>query len=252
MGSINLSSGTNSNACWVDPTIVKAGYTSRTYTLQTKAFESEVLCLTDLQFDYQAEQQIANKLKGLSEFGTRWWASWYQAQCIGMVDTKLSTISSTALDSDVNTGYDPFAGNSLPTAELEWDHLDQLYDILARTGGGEFAVGMANGMPAYSVNLGYAYKRKLWQVDQGVRDTVNWGDAFENFTARGINTAVYGFIPNVEMYPYRYDGSQRWIPPFINTDATKGRKSIPNPAYRTTANGGSAVYELVTVTARNI
>ncbi len=251
MGSISISSGTG-NGCLVDPTIIKAGYSSRSYGLQTKAFETEVLCLSDLQFDYQAEQQIANKQKGLSEYSIRWWSSWYQAQNIGMIDTKLSTLASGTTDEDVNTGYDPFSGLTAPTVELEWDHLDTLYDRLARVGGEEFAVGMAGGMPAYAINLGPGYKKKLWQVDQGVRDTVNWGDAFENFTARGINMAVYGYIPNVELYPYRYDGSQRWIPPFLNVDATKGRKSIPNPAYKTVVNGGSAVYEVVSITARNI
>jgi len=252
MGSITLSSGTG-NACLVDATVVKSGYTTRDYSLMTKAFESEVICLTDLQFSYQAEQQIANKQRGLSEFTTRWWASWYMAQNIGMIDTKLSTQAGGTFDEDVNAGYDPFAGNALPTVQLDWDHLDPLYDRLARVGGVEYAVGQAGGMPAYALNVGPGYKRKLWQVDQGVRDTVNWGDAFENFTPRGINMAVYGYIPNVELYPYRYDASQRWIPPFLNTDATKGRKAIPNPAYRTTASpGGAAVYELVSVTARNI
>lgn len=251
MGSISLSSGTG-NACLVDATVIKAGYTSRNYSLQTKAFESEVLCLTDLQFDYQAEQQIANKQRGLAQFSTRWWSSWYQAQNIGMIDSKLSTLANGVVDEDINSNYDPFAGNVLPTVELEWAHLQPLYDRLARVGGAEYAVGMANGMPAYAINLGPGYKRKLWQVDQGIRDTVNWGDAFENFTPRGINTAVYGYIPNVELYPYRYDGSQRWIPPFLNTDATKGRKFIANPAYRTPVNGGSAVYEVVSITARNI
>jgi hypothetical protein len=251
MGSIAINAGTG-NSCLVDATVVKAGYTSRSYQLQTKAFESEVICLTDLQFDYQAEQQIANKQKGLAEFATRWWSSWYQAQLIGMVDNKISTLANCALSETFNSNYDPFGGLTLPTVQLEWCHIQPLYDRLARVGGEQFAVGMANGMPAYSLNLGPGYKRKLWQVDQGVRDTVNWGNAFENFTARGINTAVYGFIPNVELYPYRYDGSLRWIPPFINTDATGGRKSVPNPAYRTTANNGNAVYEVVSISARDI
>lgn len=250
MGSISLNSGTG-NSCLVDPTIIKSGYTSRTYQIQTKAFETPVICLTDLQFDYQAAQQIGIKEKGLAQFSTRWWNMWYQAQNIGMIDNKISTAANCVVNSTTNQNYD-FSGLTLPSVQTEWCHLQPLYDQLARVGGEEFSVGMANGMPAYALNLGPGYKRKLWQVDQGVRDTVNWGDAFENFTARGINTAVYGFIPNVDLFPVRYDGSMRYIPPFINIDATAGRKYTNNPGYRTTANGGDAVYEVMTITARNI
>lgn len=252
VGSISLNSGTG-NSCLVDPTIVKAGYTSRTYQLQVKAFETPVICLTDLQFDYQAAQQISNLQNGLTQFSTRWWAMWYQAQNIGMIDAKVTTQANCTIDEVSNQDYDfTDAGLTPPAVELEWCHLQPLYDRLARAGGEEFAVGMAGGMPAYSLNLGPGYKRKLWQGDSLVRDTVNWGDAFQNFTARGINTAVYGFIPNVDLFPVRYDASLQYIPPFLNVDATKGRKYIQNPAYRTPANGGNATYEVITVTARDI
>jgi hypothetical protein len=252
MGSITLNTGTG-NACLVDPTIIKNGYTSRTYQLQTKAFETPELCLTDLQFDYQAVQAVMNYQKSLEDFSTAWWRMWYEAQTIGMVDTKITTLANCQVDEATSQGYDfNIGGLTLPTAEAEWCHLTPLYDRLAQTGAGEFAVGYANGLPLYSLNVGPGYKRKLWQVDQGVRDTVNWGDAFENFTARGINMAVYGFIPNVNLWPARYDSALRWIPPFLNTDATRGRKYVPNPAYKTPALGGNASYELITVTARDI
>lgn len=252
LGSISLSTGTGSG-CDITPTIVKNGYSSRTYSLQTQSFQTPTFCLTDLQFDYQAVQQIGNFQKSLEDFATAWWRMWYEAQTIGMIDTKVTTLTGGTTDEATSQGYDfNIGGLTLPTAELEWAHLFPLYDRLGQTGAGDFAVGYANGLPAYSLNLGPGYKRKLWQVDQGVRDTVNWGDAFENFTARGINMSVYGFIPNVNLWPARYDSALRWIPPFLNTDATKGRKYIPNPAYRTPANNGNATYELVSVTARDI
>ena len=252
MGSISLNTGTG-NSCLVDPTIIRSGWTTRNYQLQVKAFESPLICLTDLQFDYQAAQMIANMQRGMTEFSTLWWTMWYQAQVIGMVDAKVSTQANNTIDEVSSQDYDfDIPGLSLPTAELEWGHLQPLYDRLARVGAGEFAVGYSNGMPDYALNLGPGYKRKLWQVDEGVRDTVNWGDAFQNFTARGINKAIYGFIPNVDLFPVRYDGTLRWIPPFLNTDATGGRKFIPNPAYRAQSSGGGSVYEVVTVTARDI
>ena len=252
MGSIGLNTGTG-NVCLVDPTIIRSGSSIRDYQLQVKAFESPLICLTDLQFDYQAEQMVRNLEKGMTEFSVVWWSMWYQAQIIAMLDNKITTQADGLFDEAISTDYNfDIPGLDVPEAELEWAHLQPLYDRLARTGAGEFAVGYSNGMPDYALNVGPGYKRKLWQVDEGVRDTVNWGDAFENFTARGINRAIYGFIPNVDLFPVRYDGSMRWIPPFLNVDAANGRKFIQNPAYRTSAFGGNAVYEVVTVTARDI
>ena len=42
------------------------------------------------------------------------------------------------------------------------------------------------------------------------------------------------------------------IYPTINAAATSGRKNIPNPDYRTVANGGLAVYENVKVIMKDI
>lgn len=252
MSTISLSSGTGSS-CLIDATTIKSGYTSRNYQLYAKSWDSPVICLTDLRYDWQAVQQINNMVKGLGEYMTRWWAMWYQARIIEMIDTKISTLANCGIDEVISADPDFVDPNlTLPTAELEWCHLQPLYDRLARIGGAQYAVGYSNGMPDYALNIGPGYKRKLWQVDEGVRDTVNWGDAFENFTARGINRAVYGFIPNVDLFPVRYDGSMRYIPPFLNTDASVGRKSISNPAYRTPAFGGNAIYEVFSVTARDI
>ncbi len=241
MGSITVNTGTG-NFCSPNPDLVQNGYQERNYQLQTKAFRTNTICLTDLQFDYQAAEQMGIFQEGLVQYSTRWWAMWYEMQNIGMIDTKVSTLANCSLDQVTNQDYD-FSDAALtdPTAQLEWCHLNTLYDQLARVGGEQFAVGMAGGMPAYSLNVGPGYKRKLWQTDSLTRETVNWGDAFENFTARGINVAINGFIPNVDQYIPRYDGSFRLIPPFINVATTKGVKFQVN-----------AVYENFSVTARDI
>lgn len=254
VGSITVNTGTG-NFCSPAPDLVQNGYQERNYQLQTKAFRTNTICLTDLQFDYQAAEQMGIFQEGLTQYSTRWWAMWYEMQNIGMIDTKVTTLANCSLDQEVNQDYDfSDAGLTLPTAQLEWCHLNALYDQLARVGGEQFAVGMAGGMPAYSLNVGPGYKRKLWQTDSLTRETVNWGDAFENFTARGINVAINGFIPNVDQYIPRYDGSLRLIPPFRNVATTKGVKFEVNPAYYTPARhpNGAAVYENFTVTARDI
>jgi hypothetical protein len=254
MTALAISSGTG-NGCDTTETVVKSGYTDRSYSLYKWQVQSEVLCLSDIQFDFNPAKQIANKVEGLKQYNLHWWRSYYQAAFIGMSDNKISTTSAAGFTSYTNTNY-TFAGVAPATNEFAWAHANQIYDQLAGTGGEQHAVGMADGQPIYSMNLGPGYKRKLWQVDEGVRNTVDWMSAGKdwspNFRARGINKAVYGFIPNLDLWPIRYDNSMVYIPPFLNTDATKGRKFIPNPAYKTVALGGNAVWEVITITPRMI
>lgn len=254
MSALAVSSGTG-NGCDTAETVVKSGYTDRTYGLYKVNFNSEVLCLSDIQFDFDPAKQIANKVEGLKQYNIAFWRSYYQAAFIGMSDNKISTTGTASFTSYTNSNY-TWSGVANPTQQFAWAHARAIYDTLAWTGGLQHAVGMADGQPVFSMNLGPGYKAKLWQVDEGVRNTVNWMSAGKewspNFRARGIDKAVYGFIPNLDQYPIRYDNSGVYIPPFLNSDATKGRKSTFNPAYRTVANGGNAVYEVITITPRMI
>lgn len=254
MSALAISSGTG-NGCDTTENIVKSGYQDRSYSLYKYVVESEVLCLSDIQFDFNPAKQIANKIEGLRQYNLAWWRSYYQNAFIGMSDNKLSTTGAASFTFYTNSNY-TFSGVTSPTSEFNWAHGKYVYDLLASSGGEQNAVGMADGQPVYSMNLGMGYKTKLWQVDEGVRNTVNWMSAGKewspNFRARGIDKSVYGFIPNVDRYPIRYDGGMQYIPPFLNQDATKGRKNVPNPAYRTVLNGGNAVYEVITITPRNV
>ena len=85
---------------------------------------------------------------------------------------------------------------------------------------------------------------------------MNWqtgAGALENFTARGINTAINGYIPNLDLFPVRYaaDGKTK-IYPFTNTNTTSGRRAIRNPLWYTVAKGGLAVYEEFYILCRDI
>jgi hypothetical protein len=243
LSNLALSNGTGSGACDVDATVIQPGYINRSYRLEVDAWQTPVLCLTDLQFSWKAEQTIANLQTNLGQFTTVRTSDLYRMWNIRMVNTKVSTLSGNAVDTDSNSDTD-FTGVNVPTDYIEWEHLDPLYDIAMQLGAEQSAVGYSEGMPLLALCCGPGIKRKLFQNSDKVRATVNWGDAFQNFTARGINTSINGFIPNLDLYPVRYaaDGTTK-IYPTRNVAATSGMKSEPNPNYRTVANGGLAVYE---------
>lgn len=252
LSNLTLSDGTGAEACDVPAAQINHGYIQRNYQLEIDAWQTPVICLTDLQFDWKAEQTIGNLQKNLGQFTTVRVSDLYRMWNIRMVDKKRSTLASGSFDGDENSNTS-FAGLNLPTTALSWAHLDALFDELNQLGGEAHAVGYSEGSPLYALSCGPGIKRSLWQTDTKIRSTVDWGDAFQNFQARGINTSINGYIPNVDLFPVRYaaDGVTK-IYPTINVNATKGRKSIPNPDYKTVANGGLAVYEVVTVLCRDI
>jgi hypothetical protein len=243
-------SGVGSSGCTNAPTTVLDGYINRNFRLEKDSWRTRTFCLTDLQFSWQAAEQAKNLYQSLQQYTTVRWSDWYRVKNICMIDTKVTTGSGSVFDSDSNSNCD-FTGLDLPVAELNWDHLNCFYDSQIRLGAEP--VGYSEGQQLYTLSVGPGYKRKLWQTDTQVRDTVNWGDAFQNFTARGINTSINGYIPNVDDFPIRYraDGTTK-IYPTINTNASVGRKFIPNPDYLTVARGGLAVYEVFTILPRNV
>lgn len=250
LSNLSLSNGTGNAACVATPRTIQHGYINRNYRLEVDSWKTPEFCLTDMQFTWKAEQFARNLYMNLRNYAEVRWADWYRVKNICMIDTKVSTGSGSTYDSDTNSDCN-FDGVTAPTAELSWDHLNCLYDT--QTNLGAEPVGYSEGQPLYALNVGSYYKRKLWQTDNQIRDTVNWADPFQNFTARGINTSINGLIPNLDQWMIRYDADMNPIYPWINTAATVGRKYIPNPAYRTTASaGGEAVYETFQIVPRNV
>lgn len=247
-----LSSGTG-NPATVDATVIKSGHKKRTYQLGVAAFESEVIDLHTVQNRFQAVAQMTNKQKGLNEFVAVWNSDWHRVKNVGMINTKLSTTGATSF-TRVSNSLEVFTGLTLPTQYFNWIHGNLLYDELARLGAEDFAVGHAMGAAVYAIVCGPGYKRELFQNDEQVRETINYSaDSKLNFAPRGINQAVNGFAPNIDAFPMRFaaDGTTV-IYPTINQDTTSGRESVPNPDYRTVAQGGLAVYEVITILCRDI
>jgi hypothetical protein len=250
LGALALSNGTGNSACVASCTTVLDGYINRSYHLENDCYKTRTFCLTDLQFSWQAATMAANLQKNLQQYTTVRWSDWYRYKNICMTNTKVSTGSGSTYDSSDDSNCN-FAGVDLPTSNLSWDILNCLYDSQVHLGAEP--VGYSEGQPLFSLVVGPGLKRLLWQTNTLVRDTVNWGDAFQNFTARGINTSINGFIPNVDEFPIRYaaNGTTK-IYPTINANASVGRKFTLNPDYRTVAKGGLAVYENFKIMPMNV
>ena len=248
-----LSNGT-ADVCLVDPTEIRPGYIKRSYGLEYTAVRTPAICLTDLQFSWKAEQTIANLQANLGQYITVLFSDWYRMKSISMINTKVTTAAAGGL----NYGNDSLAAftgvGTLPAADLSWAHLNYLYDYEMQLGANNSAVGFSEGQPLLALVCGPGIKRNLWQDTTLIRSTVDWGDAFQNFQARGINTSINGYIPNLDLYPVRYaaNGTTKIYPTQNIDTGTQGWKSVPNANYKTVANGGLAVYEVFYILMRDI
>lgn len=251
-----LSNGTGNAACSPAVSNIGGGYTNRDFQLSVKAFETLPFCLTDLQFKFQAVAQAKAFEKGLSDYVLQWQADWFRRKNISMIDTKVSTMAGDTLSTASNSNEN-FAAVSLPTQVLSWSQMALMYDQLTNIAAEQNAVGYSDGEPVFSLNLGPGLKRRLFLTNTLNRTSVDFLDMGKeysrNFLARGIKSAYGGFLPNVDQNIIRYaaDGTTR-IYPWINQATTVGNKAVPNPNYRTVANGGLAVYETFSVMARGI
>lgn len=254
-----LSTGTGNGACSPGVINIGGGYLTRNFNLNVWAFQTEAFCLTDLQFKFQWEQQARFREKGLGDFVTQFQGDWARVNNIGQINTKIMPQGPGLFaesDNDSNFNFSNLAPFASTCGVLDWSMLGNIYDRLNQIGAQQNAVGMSDGTPVYSLNVGPGLKRRLFQTTNFVRTSVDFMDMGKeysrNFLARGIDSAINGFLPNVDLTAIRYDAGFNPIYPYVNGAVTVGTQAQQNINYRTVANGGKAVYEAFSIMARGV
>lgn len=260
---VALSSGTGNPACNPPATTINRGQDERTFKLYGAAFRTPTICLSDIKRAHAAARAAADAERGLSEYLTVWWSDFYRVQTLRQIDLKVSTVSNTAVEQVVSTSGD-FAGlSTLPGAELNWDHLEQLYfDLIRRGAADELSVGSSSGRPVFPLLISPYYKAKLFKRD--LYEEVKYTDsARELLEVLGVGGAVNGFVPIVDVFPIRIGANpaisttaelteSNFIYPTRNTNATYGRKYENNPDYLPSASGGKAQFEVAVILPREV
>lgn len=145
----------------------------------------------------------------------------------------------------------------LPTSDLTWDGLREVYELLQMRGAGTFAFGRSDGEDTFMLTIGGAAKTNLYRDDLiSGASAIAVQSLFQRFiSVRGIKTAARGFAPNVDIFPLRFNAVGELIYPMKNESLTgdnaAGGKSVPNPDYKPTYNGGKAVYEAAFINTTN-
>lgn len=270
---VALSNGTGDPACSTPATTVKRGEIHRTWKLYKTAFRTDTLCLSDLKRSHDAAEAVAAFEKALSQYVTVWWSDYARLQAMAMVDNKVSLTDDNYVDPVVSTKGDFTDVAAIPTKELGWEHLDQIYVELCRDGlADEYAVGRTeNGKPVIPIILGWGYYQKLFRDNQDKREQIKYFDPKSNLKVLGYDGAINGWLPIVDLFPVRFGSKTlgsggneaitavnqltlaNTVYPTINANATVGRKSVLNPKYRLSTIGtGVAQFEVINVLPRNV
>lgn len=262
---VAVSNGTNNPQCAPTATTIKRGEIQRTFTLYGTAFRTDTVCLSDLKRAHQAAEAAGAFEKSLKEYVTVFWSDYYRLQNIAMVDYKASTTSASFLSVSASSAVDHTGVSGLPTVNLSWAHLDQVYaDLIRRGVAEEYAVGQtSSGAPVIPIILGMGYKQLLFRDDSDKREQIKFYDTAQNLKAMGFDGAINGFLPIVDVFPIRYGNATpiaavagltiaNMIYPTTNTAATVGQKNIPNANYLNTARGGIAQFEVVSILPKNV
>ena len=139
----------------------------------------------------------------------------------------------------------------LPVDALDWNiTLPDLYNNMGRRGSEDFAIGMSEGLSVYSLSTSPEVKTKLFKTDKQV--DIRYFDPSMNFTARGIESSVDGYAPNVDPFILRYDACMNLIHPFENVAQTRGIKGQLIDDYKPVSQGGKAEYEVAFIMTRSI
>ena len=255
---LTLSAGTGNAACTPGVINIGGGYITRNFTINVNAFQTEAFCLTDLQFKFQWEQQARFREKGLGDFVTQYQGDWARVNNIGQVNTKIMPQGPglyAERDNDSNYTFVNLAPYAGACGVLDWTMLANLYDRLNQIGAQQNSVGMSDGTPVYALNVGAGFKRRLFQTTNFVRTSVDFNDMGKefsrNFLARGIDTAINGFLPNVDLNAIRYDSG--FNPIYLREQcgdaghAGAAEHELPDGGER-----GKAVYEAFSVMARGV
>ncbi len=271
---VGISDGSGNAQCNPSTTTIKRGENHRTFSLYSAGFRTDTVCLSDLKRAVDAANTVAGFERALKEYLSVWWADWYRVQNIAQVDNKASTLASNALETVVSTNANHAGLATLPTANLNWEHLKQIYWQLCRDGlADELAVGRdSKGRPILPLVAGPGIISALWANDVDVREQVKYFDSVKNLQTLGYDGAINGFVPVVDLFPIRYgkgtaaDQSDNitavahlvaanMIYPTANANATVGRKNSANAAYDIAVAGTAAKrakYEVATILGREV
>jgi hypothetical protein len=228
----------------VGQSIDSFGVTVRTMSLKKAALNSPDICLDDLQFAWQVEDQVKNVVRVLSENTKYVWTNTYQDEYVNACRNK----------SVAKANFDPtttaFAATPA-TSKLTWGVLEAIYEQLGYEGGSINPFKRVDEMTPIYAAVGERYTfSDLKRQDANVRDDFRYaymgnGDSNPMLSAPGLNAIYRGFQFFTVELPPRYDFvSGAWVRifPYEPIATSRGIKWEISAAYKNALYTDTVIY----------
>lgn len=218
------------NTCVPVADVVPRGHTTRNYSLEQKAIESEDICVNDTRNAYQVNEQVRHMFEGLRDVISYTWKRKAQIDYTDISQHKL--VAAPQLPESAS-----HMPNIAPTSLLTQKILNKIYVQLmnnsAQRDGG--SLGMQDGRPQFILVTDMETSDDILREDQtNTAFLYNGKRVPELLAPLGVDRAFRGFYHTIDALPRRWNftGGQ-WVEvlPYITTAATKGVKAELNPDY---------------------
>ena len=233
------SDGDSVNACLPPTDSAQFGQTTRTYTPQHMAINTDPFCIRDIQFDWQYADMLTKITKGFSDISEWVWASRYTSEYVRLSGHQIVLNGAVPPDGG-GAGYPAV----IPNRVLSQGFLNDVYMDLYREGG-DLMSGLdeTTNEPVFTIIAGATVLKSILLNNPDIRQDNRFaymGTKDNPLTplipGMPIRRRNYGgFIYEIDPYPRKFTfsgGVFTEIRPFISSSTTKGIKWNQNPAYK--------------------
>lgn len=230
-------------ACAIAWEDVTTGFTERQYSLKKFGLRGDVICADDLTYAWQAQSFLAAYQQELAKRAQRTWEMHYFNEYCSLVPKVITTgtLSAPTISTDATEGLPNASNMSLATASVELTQaaLDQVAVDLIEGGATEgdssgFITLGAEG-PVFPMLIGMEASAYLAKNNDKLREDLHFGEPNALLKRMGASRILGSTRHVVSTQPPRYKqdttGQYIRVAPYIEQDATKGKKAVPNPDY---------------------
>jgi hypothetical protein len=236
---IAQSDGDSVNACLPPKDTVAFGQTTRTYTPQSMAIDSDDFCIRDIQFDWQYAEFLGNITTGFSNVAETVWAERYTSEYVRLAGHHIVL---TASGSETDGGANWPAVN--PTGRLSQGVLNDIYMNLYREAGDlPSGIDESTNEPVFTIITGAEVLKDIINANADIRQDNRY--AFTGTENNPLSPLLPGmptrkrnyggYMYEIDPYPRKFTyagGVFTEINPFVKSSTTKGSKWELNPAYK--------------------
>lgn len=216
--------------------------------------QSQLFCLTQLQYSTKTSEQIERIYAGLKKIPEMYVNDFLRVHAVDLNTNGMQIASSNLLDLGTNVfipDITPDATNIsgqlteillgsvglLPTSALTFPLLDYYSTSLGLEGYSEAGSGLGDGL--YNLITGEREWARLTNGNPSMKDMMALGDPQEASIlykiGQGIQKPFGNYAPTLDKWPMRFQhvggGVLNRVFPYYNTTADTGTKRVVNPAY---------------------